>query len=84
MHQPGLLIYWALNPERKSSVQLNTKRKTLTIKAQRQVFDTNLDLFLAFFGAPIAIAAPPTRSAAPEASPVPAVNVREFFKKAPK
>ena len=62
-------------------MQLNTKRRTLTIKAQRQVFDTYLDLFLAFFDAPIAVAAPPTMSAAPKASQAkPLVSVQEFFK----
>ena len=57
--QPGLCVTWKLGPPQQTTTfQLNTKRKTLSLKGRRSAMEAHLELLLTFLGPPLEVASP--------------------------
>lgn len=77
--QPALHIVWSLVPDHKVTMQLNGKKRTLTVKGKRGSIEFQRDRLLTFLGQPMWV-----KSSAPAGSrKAPAltsqVNIRELL-----
>ena len=56
--QPGFQVTWSLTPAAVTTVQLNTKARTIAVKGKRGALEPQSKLLITFFGAPLEIKAP--------------------------
>ena len=56
--QPTVICTWSVSPEEKASVQLNPRKRTVSIKAKKSVMLHHAELIVTFFGVPMLVTAP--------------------------
>lgn len=68
--QPAVVVTWQLAPAGKSTVQFNTKRRTICVKGREGEMEVRKDKFVTFFGPPIAATGPAAGKVNAQAPPV--------------